>query len=66
MSLARKHVLARHPGPGRFGTVMEFDKRDIQDFKKMCEEELGLELSDTEAAEEAQRLINLMKAIISS
>jgi hypothetical protein len=44
---------------------MELSEADILEFKKICSEELGIELSEAEAAEEAQRLINLMKAIIS-
>jgi hypothetical protein len=44
---------------------MELSREDILEFKKICSEELGIELSDTEALEEAQRLINLMKAITS-
>jgi hypothetical protein len=44
---------------------MELSEADILEFKKICSEELDIELSDAEALEEAQRLINLIKAIIS-
>lgn len=44
---------------------MKLRQLDVLEFKRICKEELGLELSDAEAAEEAQRLIALVKAVIS-
>jgi hypothetical protein len=44
---------------------MKLREADLLEFKRICKEELGLELSDTEAAEEARRLIELVKAVIS-
>jgi hypothetical protein len=43
---------------------MKLSEADLLEFKRICKEELGLELSDAEAAEEAQRLIELVKAVV--
>jgi hypothetical protein len=44
---------------------MKLRESDLLEFKRICKEELGLELTDAEAAEEAQRLIDLVKAVVS-
>jgi hypothetical protein len=44
---------------------MKLRESDLLEFKRICREELGIELSDAEAAEEARRLIDLVKAVIS-
>jgi hypothetical protein len=44
---------------------MKLRESDFREFQKICKEELGLELTDAEAAEEAQRLIDLVKAVVS-
>jgi hypothetical protein len=44
---------------------MKLTEADLLEFKTICKEELGLELSDADAAEEARQLINLIKLVYS-
>jgi hypothetical protein len=43
---------------------MKLSEADLLEFKAICKEELGVELTDAEAAEEARRLINLVKVVL--
>lgn len=45
---------------------MQLTNADLHEFKSICKEEFGIELSDAEATEEALRLINLVKSVVAS
>ena len=59
----KKVRLGELKGVYKFG--MKLTEADLLEFKAICKEELGLELSDAEVAEEARQLINLVKLVYS-